>query len=342
MMSLKKKTIISILLFLFTFLLTSCNTSTTTTTLEDTSKWTRTPTNDVTTFKPIVDEEYYSYIRHRVYGDSESLTAYDIYFPNNYSEYETLNAVLFIHGGAWISESKETYTSFVLKIAKELFRNDKACCVVNLNYRLISMNNDSASIYDMLDDIEDCMLDVKALLESNGIELGKVMIGGHSAGGHLSLLYGYKKNNEALVKVDCVYSLSGPTDMKFEVYSQIATNLLSSFYPQLGTTEGVMFLAMKATNTSTPEDMFNGLIDVSPINYGDSALPTLIFHGDTDDIVPIENSRSLKDELILNGVYVELNELQGKNHLDTMNYELLNEFGFMTKFISFYETYIES
>ncbi len=340
-MSMMKKTIISILLFLSIFLLTSCAT-TTTTTVDSTSKWTRTPTNDITTYKPIVDEEDYSYIRHRIYGDSESLTAYDIYFPNNYKEYDTLNAVLFIHGGAWISESKETYTSFVLKIAKELFRNNKACCVVNLNYRLITMDNDSASIYDMLDDIENCLLDVKALLEYNDLELGKVMIGGHSAGGHLSLLYGYKKNNETLAKVDCVYSLSGPTDMKFEVYSQIATNLLSSFYPQLGTTEGVMFLAMKATNTSTPADMFNGLIDVSPINYGESALPTLIFHGDNDEIVPIENSRSLKDELISNSVYVELNELENKNHLDTMNFELLNEFGFMTKFINFYETYIES
>jgi dipeptidyl aminopeptidase/acylaminoacyl peptidase len=56
--------------------------------------------------------------------------------------------------------------------------------------------------------------------------------------------------------------------------------------------------------------------DASPVAQVDSkAAPTLIIHGTADDIVPLDQSRKLRDALARAGVEVKLVEIEGEGHL---------------------------
>ncbi len=55
--------------------------------------------------------------------------------------------------------------------------------------------------------------------------------------------------------------------------------------------------------------------DASPVSHVDSkSAPTLILHGTADDIVPLDQSRKLRDALAGAGVEVKLVELEGEGH----------------------------
>ena len=56
--------------------------------------------------------------------------------------------------------------------------------------------------------------------------------------------------------------------------------------------------------------------DASPVTHVNAkSAPTLIIHGTADDIVPLDQSRRLRDALAKAGVEVKLVELEGEGHL---------------------------
>ena len=152
-------------------------------------------------------------------NDNKNYTAtkyniYDLYLPYTaLQEKKTKGILVFIHGGAWFQGSKEEMT-YLAQIYYE-----KEFIVINLDYTLITEEDNTTNLYRQLDEISACINHVKNYLVSRGFKESElqVAVSGGSAGGHLSLLYGYLVNNRPL-EVKFINDCIGPVNLDIDDY----------------------------------------------------------------------------------------------------------------------------
>jgi len=339
-----KKTISLVIFIFISLFLVSC-TKTTTTKKEVTITTKKTTVSTNTTkkaFTPI--QKDYNLVENRVYDSNYDICKYDIYLPKDLSKDANLNVVLFIHGGAWVYGSKEDYASLLTPFSKFIVGTLENTVLVAMNYRLLSFEeNSTITIYSMLEDIDNCISDVKTYLLNSGYSTNSIMIGGHSAGGHLALLYSYTKTPSIPLKF--VYSLSGPTDIDLEVYTPIAESmftLLPEEYQPYATRENFLNVVRKAVIASKEDNLDDKLDLVSPITFvSSSKVPTIIFHGDDDAIVPYQNSLDLELELKNNKVDYALITISDGTHNDTSVYSKMKKYGFLETFYNYFIEFVK-
>lgn len=212
------------------------------------------------------------------YG-SDPLQTMDIYLPAKRTVSTTKVAIL-IHGGAWSAGDKSDMTAYVDSFQKRM--PDYA--VFNINYRLAT-----AAPSNLFPTQE---MDVKAAVEfvysrrSEYTVSPKFVMIGASAGAHLALLQGYKYGSP--VKPKAVVDLFGPTDM-IKMYND----------PAVQSPAYLIAILMSGTPT-TNASLYNYS---SPIQFvTGTTCPTIILHGGVDDVVKVNQSTSLRDKLVLNGI----------------------------------------
>jgi acetyl esterase/lipase len=202
----------------------------------------------------------------------DMLNTLDLYLPAGRNE--TTPAIIFIHGGGWVHGDK---SEFYTKYAEELFGNK--WIVANMNYRLVSKQVNYKSI----------MTDVKRAIGFLSLNANKYAIFakqfvlvGHSAGGHISLLYAHYY--DSLQQVKLVVSYAGPTNinsLKLKLYADSVWDM-PFLYPLL--------LGEKFSLNSKV------VIDGSPV-YHVKTIPTLLIHGTDDPIVPYAQALQMNDSL---------------------------------------------
>ena len=146
---------------------------------------------------------------------------YDLYIP--YSAIKTKKSkgiIVFIHGGAWVQGTKEEM-SYLCQIYFE-----HEYIIANLDYTLLNITD--FTIYRQLDDISACVKDITKRLKSMGFNENEleIAVGGGSAGGHLSLLYGYLVKEPPLpVKfiIDTIGPVNLETDDFYAIYEDEET-----------------------------------------------------------------------------------------------------------------------
>lgn len=213
----------------------------------------------------------------------------DIYLPANRS-FNSTKSVVLIHGGGWNSGSKNDFVTYIDSFKKRM--PDYA--IFNINYRLVNGSN----LFPAQEQ------DVKAAIDfivthskEYHISDTKLVLLGVSAGGHLALLQAYKYNNP---KIAAVIDFFGPTDL-VAMYQ-------NPWHP-------LVPYALQMITGTTPSQNAAIYKQSSPINYaGSSSAPTLILHGEKDNIVNVSQSRSLKNKLDKAGVRNELVIYPGKAH----------------------------
>ena len=149
--------------------------------------------------------------------ESNSLNQYDLYMP--YSALKTKKTkgiLLFVHGGAWIQGVKEEM-SYLSQIYFE-----HEYIIANLDYTLLSEDLKDGSIYRIIDDISACIANIKYRLKNQGFNESEleVAIGGGSAGGHLSLLYGYLVKEPPL-PIKFIIDTIGPVNLETDDFYKI-------------------------------------------------------------------------------------------------------------------------
>ena len=228
---------------------------------------------------PILLSSCYSYNSNKdiSYGEYGERNLLDISFPNK----PTSSLVVYIHGGGWISGSKGNFAEDFAKKYKDGY------VYAAINYRYAS---NEYHCDDILDDIQKAMLKIKDVCKDNGYTINKVAFFGHSAGGHLSLLYGYKMKDVCPFKVSFVSSLSGPTDLTDKNY--ITNTIIGNTYYELMT-----YMTGLEINESNFDSYKDELLKRSPINYISNACPTIMCHGESDTVVPLSNALMLKEKL---------------------------------------------
>ncbi len=223
----------------------------------------------------------------------------DLYLPEELSDVTGL--VLCIHGGAWIGGDKSAYT----ENAKELCKNQNIAAAT-INYRYLS---ETVTMADIIDDIDAAVAKIKEIGREKGTDIQKMLLTGHSAGGHLSMLYAYSRADTAAITPAAVANLSGPTDMYDSNY--FVNNDLG--------TDNVLMLVSYATGKQITLDNFAAskeeIDKVAPLYYVNAdTVPTIICHGMKDTIVPYSNAVSLDARLTEFGVTHEFISYPNSGH----------------------------
>ncbi len=231
----------------------------------------------------------YSYDKYEdiAYGNYERQTL-DLYLPEERTG--TVGLIFVIHGGGWAGGDKRDCNKNLDKWCKTY---GYATAAINYHYVSAEFSGD-----DILQDITLSLEKIKKLAAQKGVCIEKAMLVGYSAGGHLSLLYAYKHAETSPIKPVAVANYCGPTDLTDQHY-----------YVDNENATGYLDLFSRLCHSTFNEDnyltaaMQEKLLAFSPVGYiTANAVPTLICHGEQDDIVPYSNATILKQTLDLYGV----------------------------------------
>lgn len=229
--------------------------------------------------KDLLDESY----------GSDAKQNMDVYLPAGRSQSET-PLLIYIHGGGWIDGDKSEFLQ-VKAILENEFPN---YAFVSLNYRLFDFVTGRNGILDQEQDIIRAFDYIESQLSAWNIS-NDFVISGASAGGHLALLHAYKNNT---------------SNLKAAVVFFPPTELVELFPFNNFTT-----LGLTALLGGTPTSANQTYLESSPITHIDpSDVPTIFFHGDLDNVVPISQSQLLEQKLKSKSVRHKFTAVQGQGH----------------------------
>lgn len=209
---------------------------------------------------------------------------YDLFRPDTN---EPLPLVIAIHGGGWISGSKEEYRELGLALC----RAGLAAAVPS--YRLAPLHPFPAAVEDIADFVRFC----RAQADEWNIRADRIGVIGNSAGGHLAAMAGLHPDPEA--RANAVVDVCGIADIRRprETHLPISWGFLDQFLPY---------------DYEGNEAIFE---DASPIcRVTPQAPPFLVIHGEEDDVVPVSQSDALVGALKEAGCAVEYHRLPNEDH----------------------------
>ncbi len=251
------------------------------------------------------------------YGDNDR-HYFDLYIPK---DRKTVGIVLMLHGGAWMGGDENEFAGRLEQVAKAGYAG------VAVRYRYIDEN---VNLDDIMDDIEQAMTLVKKIGESHGIEISGFLSTGGSAGGHLSLHYAYSRADSSPIPPKAVASYCGPADLADEYYYYNEELQANNGIGDKETVAEILGYASGYPHTyATRAEAKDALKFVSPIYYIDeNTVPTIINHGEKDDIVPHRNAVDLDAKLTEYGVEHVFNSYPTSGHgleLDAENMALAEQ-----------------
>ena len=222
----------------------------------------------------------------------------DIYLPQNQvSPY----LIVWIHGGAWRSGSKEEPPMGLVKLGYAM---------ASVDYRL----SVEAPMPAMVQDIKAAIRFLRANAKKYGYRSDKIIIWGSSAGGHLAALVGTTNGNAQLegtlgdyVKqssaIAAVIDFYGPTNL-MTILQQSTPHGISVRAPALA-----LLLGKPVEQVPELAKLSSPVYHVDP-----SDPPMFIAHGDQDVQVPVNQSLELKAAYEKNKLMVQLEIVPGAGH----------------------------
>ncbi|MCL2084715.1 MAG: alpha/beta hydrolase [Oscillospiraceae bacterium] len=211
--------------------------------------------------------------------------------------------IFWIHGGAWMMGDR--------KWCGAKAETGRGYAVASVDYRLSTEAPFPACI-------EDCKYALAFLRENAGeypVDFSRVCVAGDSAGGHLAALMGVSSGHAdwepggADCSVQAVIDYFGPSWLMRE-----RPQSWHSGNPQGSEEDRRVVGGLLGVPVDSPKGLMAAAA-ASPVTYIDGTEPPfLILHGDKDDIVSIEQSRLLRNELEKHGVPVAMHTVFGGGH----------------------------
>ncbi len=248
-------------------------------------------TTDATKSETMVNQSYGSDQRNKM----------DVYLPENRDDKTPF--VLLIHGGGWVSGDKKDMNAL-----QDSFRAH-GIASASISYRYASP---SVHYTELMEDVDKAVKYCKQQSATWHTRSSRIIMGGVSAGAHMSLLYSYKYDNSNMVSA--VISAAGPTDI-----TDISWLNYAALIGQLNNIQN-MVGATYTLNQSLPA----AFTAASPVKAVKN-VPTLMIHGDMDMVVYHSQSQSLAATLNKAGITNKLLTIPGANHdLGVSNAATLN------------------
>jgi acetyl esterase/lipase len=215
--------------------------------------------------------------------------------------------LIYYHGGGWILGDRTGATLFFLPYL-EMGWN-----VINVEYRMANVSLAPAAV-------EDCRCALRWAVRNAkqyNIDTNRIVLTGHSAGGHLSLISGMLPEGTGLdnncdgtekLKVAAIINWFGISDVADLVAGNNRKN------------DAVMWMGSQPDPLTIAKR-------VSPLTYVRGGLPPILsIHGDADSVVPYDQSTRLHRALTAAGVPNELVTIKGGGHGQFANAELDNAY----------------
>ena len=142
------------------------------------------------------------------YGKSER-HKYDLFVPSNvqWCADSTASLILFVHGGGWIGGDKEDIEYMCQRYAKQGY------LTATMNYTLLNPEQPQFIILDMVEEMRQCITAICTQACSGGYPLGRMAVGGYSAGGGLAMLYACTQHDKSPLPVAFAIIEAGAVDL---------------------------------------------------------------------------------------------------------------------------------
>lgn len=230
---------------------------------------------------------------------TEAKHAYmDVYLPADVKG--TKNVVLCVHGGSWMLGDQTSFANEAQQAAAHGYIG------VTVDYSKIL---DNATALEMAQELQTAVKTLKAELDTRGIQAGKLILYSHSSGSHLALLYAYRHHADSAIPIGFLVALSSPADLTLEAGGKTVLERGRSSLLTALTHENVTDRTLHKEKAQAAVKAINPIDLVTP-----DVPPTLLAHGDDDDVVSYENSVRLCEKLKANGVASELVTYPGEGH----------------------------
>jgi acetyl esterase/lipase len=203
--------------------------------------------------------------------------------------------LIYFHGGGWIFGDRTGATLLFLPYL-EMGWN-----VINVEYRMASVSRAPAAV-------EDCRCALRWAVRNAkqyNIDTDRIVLTGHSAGGHLSLITGMLPEGTGLdnncdgtetLRVAAIINWYGISDVTDLVEGRNRRDYAAMW---MGSQPDPLTIAKR----------------VSPLTYVRAGLPPILsIHGDADPVVPYEQSTRLHQALTAAAVPNELVTIKGGGH----------------------------
>ena len=234
--------------------------------------------------------------------------------------------ILFIHGGGWHDGDKEIHSKDA-----EYFYNRGYICA-SMNYRFVS---EKLSVFNELDDITSALKTIKIKCAEYGFNIEKLILSGGSAGAHLALLYAYTRKAEAPVTPVAVCAYCPPVNLaKPDFLSGISEEFEEWKFGLLSKCCGVTVNKVNLLS----EQSQNALERISPEKYvSKRVVPTAVFAGKYDELIPFEHIEKFIELLNENGVKNDFLVYENSGHvLDKDTDTQLQSKNIMNKYIDMF------
>lgn len=253
-----------------------------------------------------------------VYGSANNTPLkLDIWYPRDNSN--PTPTLVYIHGGGWIFGSKEGSVYQFLPFLEKGWR------VVNVEYRMASNSLAPAAVEDARCALRWIFRNAKQY----NFDKSKIVLTGHSAGGHLSLItgmlpdgtpldnncYADEKYGDEKMRVAAIINWYGITDVNDIIQGANLKNY------------GVMWMGSQTSAAEIAKS-------VSPLTYVRPGLPPILtIHGDKDDVVPYSHATRLKSALDKAKVKNELLTIKNGGHGMFPQTDYINAYNEIWKFL---------
>ena len=231
-------------------------------------------------FYPKWSDEYGQKFQDIAYGNRQHNT-YDLYLPHDAEKNDSLALILYIHGGSWVSGSKEFRHGDCYKWVQ------KGYATATMNYSLLG--EEGVSLLTMQDEIDACIRHIVRFAADRGVHIRQMAISGISAGAHLAMMFAYNHSHPLQIRFEAVKV--GPVD--FRVLFP---------YDEKAKAEDVEKFIFSCTgkhmkaSECTKEQLDSIMLQASPICYinDSTALPAIFAYGEKDMLIKPEHYRILQ------------------------------------------------
>jgi acetyl esterase/lipase len=206
--------------------------------------------------------------------------------------------LMYIHGGGWVFGDKGGAPNLFLPYV------ERGWNIVNVEYRMAGTSPAPAAV----EDVRCALRWIYRNAAEYHFDTNRIVVSGHSAGGHLALMTGMLPSgtdldsacpadaSEPALKVAAIVNWYGITDV-----GEILTGPDRKTY-------AVAWIGAQPGKDDRAKR-------VSPLTYVRSGLPPILtIHGDHDPTVPYSQAVRLRDALTAAGVSNELVTIQGGGH----------------------------
>lgn len=214
--------------------------------------------------------------------------------------------IVWIPGGGWRGSDKN------LMVPEMQFLAEAGYIVASIYYR----SSDEAIFPAQIIDVKSAIRFLRANADKYSIDPDRIGVIGRSAGGHLTALscmnlpnYDTGENLGFSSEVQCGVDLFGPIDLKVLLEIERENIKPGSRWQSVEESHGGALLG--GTEKTKPELTR----EASPIfHINEKSVPMLIMHGESDPLVPYNQSVAMHDKMVAAGKECNLFILEGASH----------------------------